>query len=192
MFILPEYRLVTPSYSVKLSRSHGAIMAALLSNYERYVQRSEIENILWGHLENGGPEAADKAICVTLSHIKTKFHSIGIDVAFKGNRWHRQGRAVMASGLEECAPVGCPNNSIRLQAILDKQSPNPARGLPKIKAEKLPPPPLTPKQRLTRDQIRERQLSSNPRHSYVERQRSPGVWTHNARAEASFGDDGPT
>src|SRR5688500_11552498 len=73
MFILPEYRLVTPTYSVKLSRSHGTIVAALLASYERYVPRSEMETILWGHLEDGGPESATNTLSVLVWQIQKKF-----------------------------------------------------------------------------------------------------------------------
>jgi len=177
MFILPEYRLVTPSYSVELSRSHGAIVSALLANYERYVLKSDIEDILWGHLEDGGPETASSTINVMLCHIRTKFSSIGIDVKFKNNRWSRQVRAIRASGLRECRPVGDANNPIRLKALRDRQSPNPARGLPDIEKETMPPPVEKPR--------------PEPRYSYVERPRLQAAWTHNARAEAYFGQEGP-
>lgn len=177
MFILPEYRLVTPSYSVELSRSHGAIVSALLANYERYVLKSDIEDILWGHLEDGGPETASSTVNVMLCHIRTKFRSVGIDVTFKNNRWSGQVRALMASGLRECKPVGDANNPIRLKAIRDRRSPNPARGLPDIEKETMPPPVEKPRPK--------------PRHSYVERPRLQAAWTHNARAEVYFGQEGP-
>ena len=192
MFILPEYRLVTPTYSVRLSRSHGMLVAALLANYERQVLRSDVVASLWGHLENGGPEGASSTVSVMLVQIKTKLRSVGIDVTVKANWWHGRDSALKASGLRECTPVGCPNNPTRLQALRDKQSPNPARGLPKIKPEEAPAPPPKQKPRPNKDQIRENQLRSNPRYSYVEQERPPGIWTHNARAEASFGNRGPT
>jgi hypothetical protein len=186
MFILPEYRLVTPSYSVKLSRSRGAIVTALLASYDRYVLRSEIENILWGHLENGGPENATNVISVMLIQIRKRFHAIGIDITFKPNRWAGRGSAITATGLAECAPVGCPDNPTRLRALRDRQSPNPMRGLTGIRKPPEAPPGQKP-------EPKQRQpLPPKPRHNDVERPRVQASWTHNARAEAYFGKEGPT
>ncbi len=152
-------------------------MSALLANYERHVLTADIETILWGHLEDGGPTSAANTISVMMCHISTKFRTIGIDVTLKSNKWVGHYNAIKASGLRECNPSGDPNNPIRVRALRDRQSPNPARGLPDV--EKTPMIPPTQKPR------------PEPRYSYVERPRLQGAWTHNARAEAYFGQEGP-
>jgi hypothetical protein len=194
MFILPEYRLVTPTYSVKLSRSHGTILSALLANYDRYVLRSDIENILWGHREDGGPESASNTLSVTLHNIRAKFRSVGIDVTFRCNWRHRNDSGIKVSGLAECKPVGSLNNTTRLKALRDRQSPNPSRGLPNpSKAPMIPPihEPVSKPSRQEPGPKRVYPVPEKPRYSYVEPPRLQAAWTHNARAEAWFGREGP-
>jgi hypothetical protein len=186
MFILPEYRLVTPTYSVKLSRTHGTILSILLANFQHPVRRSDIVDILWGDLENGGPEDAANTLNVTLVNIRAKFLSVGIGIDFGAKR--RDG-AARVDDLKECEPVGCPYNKARRKALRDRQSPNPARGLKKPPNTLLVPSAEKPRPKKPRPP---KPPAQKPLYAYVERPRSSAPWTHNARAEAYFGEEGPT
>jgi hypothetical protein len=106
MFIWPEYRLVTPSYSVKLSRSKGILMSAFLSRYGKPVMRAHLVEDLWGDDENGGPDAANRTIDVLICRMRREFRAIGIDFEHRGNWAMGNQAAITLTGLREVEPYG--------------------------------------------------------------------------------------
>lgn len=161
-FIWPEYRLVTPSYSVKLSsKNQGRILAVLFSHYGKYVRRSEIIDAVWGDDEDGGPETVNNVISVTICNTRRICRAIGISFDYRANWGQRTDNAVIITNLRECDPYGGP----RWEYNLDRHYELRRNKALQAKADEL--------------------MNAQRLYQIHQANRRPDPWTHNARVEAS-------
>lgn len=100
-----DFVMVTPKCNIRMSVQQGTIMAALLSNYGKFVQRSHLFEALWGDDEEGGPLEGEKVIEVHLCQIRRELRAAGVDFDKKSVQ-ECGGSKMRLWNLRECEPYG--------------------------------------------------------------------------------------
>lgn len=108
-----DYVMVTPKCEIRLTEQQGGIMAALLANYGKFVQRSHLFEALWGDDEDGGPLEGEKVIEVHLCQMRRELRAAGVDFEKKSVQ-ECGGSKMRLWNLRECEPYGTAPKKLKL------------------------------------------------------------------------------